>query len=176
MKLKITVGIFLLSLIGTFGLMLYNISQMDSETMILCAENEGKILIPSQACEYYMYNLRNVKKDVKELSNGAGLSFILNGNNKEKKYKIAAFFISNGLDVNGINHYGDYNLTPIYGAVLLNDVEMAKFLLKHGADLNTKLPSINMTPLEFARSLQEKEPSVDRNEILEFLSNRTKNT
>jgi len=156
--------------------MSYNISQMDSETIILCAENEGGILIPSQACEYYMYNLRNVKKDVKELSNGAGLSFILNGNNKEKKYEIAAFFISNGLDVNGINYYGHYNLTPIYGAVLLNDVEKAKFLLKHVTDLNIKPPSINMTPLEFARSLQKKEHSVDRSEMLEFLSNRKKHT
>lgn len=153
-------------------MMLYDVSQMDSETIILCASNEGGILIPSKLCEYSLYNHRSIEDDVDELAGGAGLAFILNGQNKEEKYEIAEFYILNGLDVNGVNHYGDYNLTPIHSAVLLNDVEMAEFLLKHGAELNTKPPAINMTPLEFARSLQKKEPSVDRSEILEILSDR----
>lgn len=174
MKIKITAGIILL-ISGVVGLTSYDLSNMDTETIILCSSNEGGILIPGKICEYYMYNHRNIKEDVEQLASGASLAFILNGNS-EKKYKIAEFFISNGLDVNGVNHYGDYNLTPIYSSVLLNDVVMAEFLLKHGADLRIKPPSVNMNPLEFARSLQEKVPSVDRSKILELLADRMKNT
>jgi len=170
MKIKIVLGFVVLVLVGVFGLMIFDISKMDSETTILCASNEGGILIPSKVCEYYMFNYRNITNDVEELTNGAGLIFILNGKNKEKKYKIAELFILNGLDVNGVNHYGDYNLTPLHGAVLSNDVEVANFLLKHGADIKIKPPSINMIPLEFARSLQKKEPSVDRSKIIQLLS------
>lgn len=179
MKIKIAAGIFLVALVSTFGLMLHNVSKMDTETIILCASNEGGIHIPSKLCEYFLYNHRDIKKDVSELSKGAGLIFILNGNNEEMKYKLAEFFITNGLDVNGINHYGDYNLTPIYAAVLFNDVKMLKFLLKHGADISIKPPSINMTALDFARTLKSKEPSIDRSkilEILEILSSQKSNT
>ena len=164
-----TASTFCVSFAGLLGLMAYDVSHMNSETIILCASNEGGILIPGKACEYYMFNHRAIKNDIDELASGAGLSFILSGHNNEKKYQIAEFFIANGLDVNGINHYGDYNLTPLHSAVLLNDIEMVQFLLKHNADVNIKPPSINMTPLEFALSLQEKEPSVDRSKIQQVL-------
>lgn len=169
MKVKITVGAIIFFLVGTFGLMVYDVSKMDSESLILCALDEGGILVPSELCEYYMFNYRAIKNDIEELASGAGLIFILNGENKEKKYKFAKFFILNGLDVNGVNHYGEDNLTPLHGAVLINDVELVNFLLKHGADINIKPPSINMTPLELARLLQENEPSVDRRKVVQAL-------
>ncbi len=169
MKVRITAATIILFLVGVFGLMVYDISEMDSETLILCASGEGGILIPSKICEYYMVNHRIIKNDIEELASGAGLIFILNGENKEKKYKIAEFFISNGLDVNGVNHYGNDNLTPLHGAVLINDAELVNFLLKHGADISIRPPSINMTPLELARLLQENEPSVDRSKIIQAL-------
>lgn len=159
----------MLFITGVLGLMVFDITEMDSESMILCTSNEGGIFIPSKVCEYYMFNYRDITKDVEELTKGSGLVFILNGKNKEKKYKIAEFFILKGLDVNGVNHYGDYNLTPLHGAVLSNDVGMVKFLLKHGADIKIKPASINMNPLEFAQSLQKKEPSVDRSKIIKLL-------
>jgi hypothetical protein len=175
MKLKIAAGVVILFLGGILGLMLHSLSQMNSETIILCASNEGGIPIPSQLCEYYLFNHRDIRKDVDELSRGAGLIFILNGSNEEKKYKIAEFFIAHGLDVNGINHYGDHNFTPIYGAILLNNVNMLRFLLKHDADLSIQPPEINMTALEFARSLQIKEPAIDRSKILAILSDQKPN-
>lgn len=176
MRAKIILGVTFFVIGGVFSLMLYDVSKMNTETIVLCASNEGGILIPSKACEYYLYNHRNIKTDVKEIFNGAGLSFILGSENTETKYKIAQFFITNGLDVNGINHYGEYNLTPIHAAVLFNDVRMVNFLLKNGASLNIKPHSLNMTPLEFGLTLQKKEPSIDRRKIIKILTNRVKNT
>lgn len=170
-KGKFSAAIIVLFLVGVFGLMMYDVSKMDAETIILCTSNEGGILIPGKLCEHYMFNYRAIESDVKELASGAGLSFILNGENKDKKYQIAEYYLSNGLDVNGVNQYGNYNLTPLHGAVLDNDTEMATFLLRHGADKNIRPPSINMSSLEFARSLQKKEPNVDRNEMIQVLSN-----
>ncbi|MEJ2682395.1 MAG: ankyrin repeat domain-containing protein [Gammaproteobacteria bacterium] len=171
MKLKAIGVVALLSLVSLIGLVSYDVSRMDTETIVLCSSNEGGILIPSKVCKYYLFNYRDIKKDVSELSDGAGLSYILNGAN-DTKYEIAEYFISNGLDVNGINNYGDYNLTPIYGAILLNDVKMAKFLMRNGADLNIEPPSTKMSALEFCRLLQEKDSSVDRGEMLKVLSNK----
>ncbi len=171
MKLKFTIGIVILFLIGVPGLVVNDVSRMTPETIILCTLNEGGVLIPSKLCEYYMYNYRDIKADINKLSAGAGLSFILEGKDKEKKYDIAEFFISNGLDVDGVNHSGGYNLTPLHGAVLDSDIDMAGFLLNHGASKNIKAPTINMDPLELAESLQKKEPNVDRDKMVQILLN-----
>jgi hypothetical protein len=171
MKLKVIGVVALLSLATLIGLVSYDVSRMDTETIILCSSNEGGVLIPSKVCRYYLFNYRDIKKDVGELSDGAGLSYILNGDN-DTKYEIAEYFISNGLDVNGINNYGQYNLTPIYGAILLNDVKMAKFLMRNGADLSIDPPSIKMSALEFCKFLQEKDSSVDRSDMLKLLANK----
>ena len=171
MKMKAIVVVAVISFAILAGLVSYDVSKMDAETIVLCSSNEGGILIPSNICKYYLFNYRDIKKDVIDLSNGAGLSYILNGGS-DKKYEIAEYFISNGLDVNGINNYGEYNLTPIYGAILLNDVKMAAFLLQHGADVSLEPPSINMSAQEFCLSLQERDSSVDRSEMLKLLSVR----
>lgn len=169
MRLKFTASIALLSLVGISGLMINDVSRMNPETLILCTLNEGGILIPRKLCEYHMYNYRDIKSDVDKLSSGSGLSFILEGKNKIKKYEIAEFYISNGLDVNSVNHAGGYDITPLHGAVLDNDIDMARFLLNHGASKSIKAPTINMTPVELANSLQEKEPNVDRSKIIKIL-------
>ncbi len=170
MKFRIISVVIFLSLAGIFGLMLYDVKEMNSETIILCASNDGGILIPSKVCEYYIYNYRDIKKDIEELSSGGGLAFILNGKNNKIKYKLAEFYILNGLNINGVNNFGNYNITPIHGAVLFNDVEMVEFLLKHGANVKIKPESINMTPLEFAISLQGKEPAINREKIIKILT------
>ncbi len=149
--------------------MLNNISRMSPETLILCVLNEGGILITSKLGEYYMHKNRDIESDVKVLSAGAGLSFILEGKNREKKYEIADFFILNGLGVNGVNHSGGYDITPLHGAVLENDMDMVVFLLNRGASKSIKAPTINMDPLELAQSLQIKEPMIDRRKIIEIL-------
>lgn len=151
------------------GLMIFDMSRMDIESLILCSTKEGGIRIPSKLCEYYMLNYRMNKRDIEELSKGAGLEYILNGENS-KKYEIAEIFILNGLDVNGINHYSDRDVTPLHAAVIYNDLERVKFLIRHGADMHIKSEGYGMTAIELAKELHGENGKENRSEIIQVLS------
>lgn len=168
--LKISIASLLTSIGLIFGLMTYSMTKMDIETLILCSSNEDGSLIPGRLCETYMFNYRAHPQDITALNNGAGLIFILNGRDEENKYKTARFFITKGVDINGINHHGEHNITPLYAAILYNDFKMLHFLLLNGADQNVTPPSINLSPLAFAESLQNKKPSIDRSKVIALLS------
>ncbi len=174
MKIKIAAVIVVLFLASVFGLMIYDMSEMEPSEMILCSSNEGSIFIPSKLCKYYMFNHRNIKKDVETLESGMGLAFILNGKDITDKYKLAEYYLLNGIDINGVNHYGTANLLPLHSAVLFNNIKNVRFLLKHGAATNIKPPSIDLTPLGLALALQKEQPAVDRREIIQALKNHQK--
>jgi len=139
------------------GLMFYDMTQMKIETLILCSANEGGIRIPSNLCYNYMVNYRINAKDIKELSEGAGLDYILNGEGSIK-YDIAKAFLARGLDVNGVNYYKahpeDKGATPLQAAVVYNDVPRIKFLLEQKADLQIR-GELGMTALEYAKKLHK---------------------
>lgn len=168
MKKKLLYGVAA-SLAGLFGFMLYDMSEMDIDVLILCSANEGGIRIPSSLCEYYMLNHRMNRDDIKELSNGAGLEFILNLQSPEK-YEMAKKFISKGLDVDGINHYSDKDITPLHASVLYNDVERVKFLIDQGANIEIRSKGYGMTALELARKLHKEQGREDRTEMIDILS------
>ncbi|NOX77101.1 MAG: hypothetical protein GXP17_10945, partial [Gammaproteobacteria bacterium] len=130
-------GVFL----AIVGFMLYDMSEMEMEVLILCSANQGGIRIPSSLCHYYMVNYRINEQGIKELSEGAGLDYILNGEGSVK-YDIAKAFLARGLDVNGVNHYKarpeDKSMTPLQAAVVYNDVPRVKFLIEQGADLQIR--------------------------------------
>ena len=167
-------GLAGIGLIGgaVVGLMLYAMTELPIVELIMCSSGEGGIRLPSGLCEYYMKNYRGNDEDMEELAFG-GLDPILNGESK-KKYDIAEFFIAKGLDVNGVNHYGEPNhVTPLHASVLYNDAERAKFLIDHGADVSIKIKSRSyndMTALELAQALQKKRPAEDRSELIRLLS------
>ncbi len=151
------------------GLMLYVMSTMEMKVLISCSANEGGIRIPGNLCHYYMVNYRINEKGIKELSDGAGLDYILNGESP-KNYELAKIFLANGLDVNGINHYGSNGATPLQAAVLYNDVKRVKFLLEYGADLHITGAG-GMTALEIARKFHKEESKLEnRSEIIRILS------
>lgn len=154
---------------GLFALMFNDMKRMEPETLVLCILGDGGIRIPGPLCEAYLYRFRDVQSDVELLSEGAGLGFILEGRDKDKKYQLAEFFINHGLSVNGPNQYGGYRLTPMHGAILENDLEMTQFLLRMGADINIRSSFNNVTPLELAKVLQEQDPNIDRGPIITLL-------
>lgn len=166
---KIFFGGVALLLSGIFGLMLYAMSQMEMGHLILCSANETGTRIPSSLCEYYMLNHRMSKDDIKELSDGAGLELILNLQSPEK-YEMAKTFISKGLDVDGINHYSDRDITPLLASVLYNDIERVKFLIDQGANIEIRSKGYGMTALELARKLHKEQGREDRTEMINILS------
>lgn len=148
---------------------LYVMRNMHIEELILCSANEGGIRIPGQLCQFYMRHYRMHEEDIKMLSEGGALDSILNISDEKKAFELATLFISKGLSVNGINHYGDSGLTPLHAAVLYNDLQRAQFLIQHGADKTIKNQRHNKTPLEFAIFLQAKNPHRDWSPMIALL-------
>jgi len=156
------------------GLMFYDMTQMEMEVLILCSENQGGIRIPSSLCKYYLVNYRMNEKDIKELSEGAGLDYILyiEGRNSTE-YELAKLFLAKGLDVDGVNHHSGYfdnkKFTPLQSAVVLNDVPRVKFLLEHGADVHLTRGK-GITALEYAKKIHKAgNERQDRTEIIQLL-------
>ncbi len=123
----------------------------------------------SGLCNYYMLNFRINKSDINDLGEGAGLDYILNLESPDK-YKIAEIFISRGLDVNGVNHFSNKDVTPLHSSVFYNDVERVNFLIKQGADANIRSEGYEMTALELAEKLHKDNDKEDRSEIIRILS------
>lgn len=175
--LKRTVATLALIGAGWLGLMTYAMTEMEMTQLISCSAGKGGTRIPSPVCGYYMKHYRGTDKDMEELAIG-GLDPILNIDS-DRKYEFAEFFISKGLDINGINHYTFREpsyVTPLHASVLYNDVERAKFLLAHGADVNIKIKSRtynDLTALELAKAMQQRLPTEDRSELIRLLSAAT---
>lgn len=169
MKNKILFASVAVTLLGMFSIMLYAMSQMSIQHLILCGSDESGTRIPSSLCNYYMINHRITERDIKDLSEGAGLEYILNLESPGK-YKIAEIFISRGLDVDGINHFNNKDITPLQASVFYNDVERVKFLIKQGADINIRSEGHGMTALELAKKLHKENDKEDRSEIIKILS------
>jgi len=160
------------------GLMVYVMTEMKMEYLILCSENEESIRIPSSLCKYYLVNYRMNEKDINELREGAGLDYILTVGGAGK-YELAKLFLAKGLDVDGVNHYteappNDKKFTPLQSAVVMNDVPRVKFLIEHGADLHITGDK-GMTALEYAKKLHKAgSERQDRTEIIQILSDAEK--
>lgn len=168
-KILSLLGVGSLIVLTFFGSMFYTIQRMDIADLIVCSLTERKSIIPNEFCEYYMINYRMTKEDIDFLSEGPGLDFVLNGNDPHK-YKIAKILISKGLDVNGINHLLSKDLSPLYSAILSNDIKTVKFLVNNGASTRLVGNNYDMTALDFAKTLQEKKDKENRMEIITFLS------
>ena len=173
MKKKIVFG----SIGGIFltiaGLMFYAMTQMEITHLILCGEKGSSIRIPSSLCHYYMVNYRINEQGIKELSEGAGLDYILNGEDP-RKYKLAKIFIAKGLDVNGVNHYSSKGSTPLQAAAGYNDAPRIKFLIEQGADLQLR-GEFGMTALEYAKKTHKAGSKFrDNREIIQLLSDAEK--
>ncbi|MBL1277863.1 MAG: hypothetical protein COB30_017420 [Ectothiorhodospiraceae bacterium] len=169
-------GIFLIYV----GLMLHVMTDMEIEHLILCSENQGGIRIPSSLCKYYLVNYRMNEKDIKELSEGVGLNYILYVEGKNStEYELAKLFLAKGLDVDGVDHYtaappNDKKFTPLQSTVVMNDVPRIKFLIEHGADLQIR-GDVGMTALEYAKKIHKAgSERQDRTEIIQILSDAEK--
>ena len=62
--------------------------------------------------------------------------------------KLSQWLIDNGADANA-NARGRQNVTPLHGAVMKNEVDVAKLLLAKGANINART-NVGFTPLDLA--------------------------
>ena len=174
MKKKIFFG----GLSGIFltvaGLMFYAMTQMEIVHLMSCSTNQGGTRIPSGLCKYYLVNYRINEKGIKELSEGGGLDVILNIEENAAEYELAKMFLARGLDVDGANHAGGKDVTPLQAAVMYNDVRRVNFLLEYGANIYLS-EGYGMTPIDIARKFHKAGSELeDRSELIQILSDAEK--
>lgn len=160
---RILLSIVFIAIIVFAGFIVYVLQSRDLQTLYICATSGAPV--PSKVCEYYFFHFRGSKEDIAELENGVGLAMVFQDKavsdtydwNKQKAYM--DFLISKGIHINKINPINGES--PLHAAVIFNDVELAKYLLAHGADPALKSTSIerlpdygDKTPLETAKLMQ----------------------
>ncbi|MFC1743609.1 ankyrin repeat domain-containing protein [Candidatus Riflebacteria bacterium] len=109
------------------------------------------------------------------------LTYTLNGygvtpNDPEKILQVAEILLQRGLNINEIGPSGG---TALHSAVILNQPELVKFLLKHKADrtIGQKIlkghPMNGKNPLQVAQWLQKNSKTgVDYSEVISLLQQR----
>lgn len=148
------ISVFVTTLLMVLALALYSMTQMTIQHLISCSSGDSQTLIPAQVCNLYMNNFRVTDSDLSSLSNSTGLEYILNGQNSIK-YEIAELFIAKGLNVDGVNHYSEKKVTPLYASVIYADLEMTSFLLSHGANPLLINRQTNLSPYSLAIQLYQ---------------------
>ncbi|MDH3327452.1 MAG: ankyrin repeat domain-containing protein [Gammaproteobacteria bacterium] len=159
----------------TIGFGAYNFKTMDIAHLTICAMDRGGV------CKSAMGLLRGDEQDVKNIQANGGLYFIFAGYDgatsleavnkveyNKRLFEISDYYLSKGVNINHLSPIDQ--LTPLHSAVLFNQVEVVKYLLKNGADKTIISPKLNKTPLELAIKLQGNGEN-DLSGIIDLLSN-----
>jgi len=159
---KILISFFLIST-TLIGSVIFSLNNYDIEEVIICSSNNNAHYIPSNICKYYLFNYRGNKNDIAKLSKFSNLSFLIHLENIKLRNRLFDFFIKNGSDINGASNID--GLTPLHAAILVNDAELVKYLLKIGADPATIDRNNKLTAIQFLHLLINKAPEVNRKEV-----------
>jgi hypothetical protein len=162
----------------------YVLGTSDIYTVIMEASGENISYIPQWFSKFYMLNFRGGREDLDFMKNARGLNLVINGL-QETRFQYASFFLSKGYEINTVPRNG---LALLHAAVINNDTEAVKFLLRNGADPNVRV-GINhkteyegkplemkisgMNAIELARHMSEMDKTQkDRSTILELLTKK----
>lgn len=161
--------ILLLALLTTAGIGIYSMTRYNIEALIVCASNEKASYLPSFVCENYLYDYRGHPVDIAFLNGRTGLNFLANIENTQIRQHLFEFFIRRGMNINATSNVD--GLTPLHAAVLLNDPDLAKLLLKMGANTQVRERTNGFTPLEFLIQMDVNLPGIDRSRLKQVLEN-----
>lgn len=164
-KIMLPLIVIIPLLLIAFGF--FSMSKGNIEDIIICSINDESHYIPSDVCEYYLLNHRLTGEDIKYLENGAGLAFLFDIPDKSKRNIFLQHFILKGVSVDTPSRIDGY--PPLHAAIINNDPELVKFLLKNGANPNQKDKNQKLTAEEFIDFLDRTIPSIDRNIIKDLL-------
>lgn len=144
------------------------LSTQSMEQLVQCGTEDGDALVPS-LCVSYLKLFRLDPVSIDELQAGAGLDGVLNSQG-DNRYQVAELLLQNGLDVDGVNHYGvegGEHLTPLQAAIHYNDRQRIDFLLRHGADASVR-DAQGRDALALIEHLSAESPEEDRSALLEL--------
>lgn len=159
-KSRLLVWIFILFVLlaAQGGLLLAYTINKDLKYTILDAIYEGSSLFKQPAYWYLAYTdkLHDSSSSSYELLSFTLSSYGQRGVKPEDTLRVAGLLLSRGMDVNAYNAKGN---TVLHEAVVVNQPDVVKFLLAHGADTERNTRHLgsertnNLTPLQLAEWL-----------------------
>lgn len=164
------ISLVLIALIVT-GSVYYSLHDSDIEDLILCASDANTHYIPGDVCRWYLETWRVDSEDLVYLESRSGIMFVFGLEDKKMRLNMARLLIRRGARLNYTGRID--GLTPLHAAVLLNDAELAKLLLDHGADLSMKNKA-GLDVVAFLEKLKRKQPNVDWSGVEKIIEHRTR--
>jgi len=115
------------------GLLLAHVSlsRMDLQRLVACAATNNASRTPSPVCRFYLEHVAD-SEDAAQLAAGPGLAYTFGIDDQPTRRAVMERLLELGVDINA--PAGTDGLTPLNAAILLNDAELAGFLLARGAD------------------------------------------
>lgn len=167
---RIIASVILLLLTAVIGLGGWSLHTADIQDVSLCVTEDDTHYIPNSVCEQYMLQFRGTPSDIEDLENGAGLAFFFGIEDREMRRRVMSFFLVNGLSINKPSAID--GLPPLHAAILMNDAELIKFLLEHGADPTQKDQRHEVTAFGYLELLKQKNPERDWSEVADQLESQ----
>lgn len=107
------------------------------------------------------------RNDIAALQAAGGLVHLLARKQAAPPFECAAFYLSQGLDVNAVGADG---LTALHYAIKANQPKMLRFVIAHGAALKQKAGAKQLEPMGYAYYLALNNTKVDRNKVIAILN------
>ncbi|WP_263146027.1 ankyrin repeat domain-containing protein [Pseudomonas sp. RIT-PI-AD] len=151
------------------GAAFIGLSQLSTEDLISCSQEDSPMVIPSSICRQYTLLMRTGPEDIERIRGLNGVAYIL-APPAEGKFEIAERYLEKGLDVNAEIHttLNVSTFTALHMFATFNEPSVVAFLLEHGAD-KSKRDSEGRTPLQGAEQQQDREPKSDFSQVIKLL-------
>jgi len=122
---------------------------------------------PTPFCERDFAATDKRRQDIDTLQAAGGLVLLLRRKQAAPPFACAAFYLSQGLDVNAVNPDG---VSALHYAIDANAPQMVQFVIDHGADLHQKAGDKQLEPMGYAYYLALNDRSTNRNPVIEILN------
>ncbi|MEW5756759.1 MAG: ankyrin repeat domain-containing protein [Pseudomonadota bacterium] len=164
-------GIVAAGAISLYGVLVIETRRYDPSLLISCLRVNPPLA--AWTCKQVLLHDDFKQEHVEELNRVAGVKFALALEDLETAEKMLLLFLARGVDINAVDE-GARNWTALYVMIADNDIARIQILLRHGARLDVR-DTGGMTPLDFARRLQEKYPNEpQRAEVVRILEEAAK--
>ena len=160
MRKAVAVAGGLLAFLG--GGAIWQMREFDMFEMVYCMN--GKTNIPAFVCRQWMHAFRGHAEDVQYVREH-GLGSILELQDAGEREELLKRFLSRGVDVNAKTQ----GYTGLHYAVMVKNADVARLLLKYGADTSIRDDAHRATPLQYATELKEKTRTRDYDDVMKAL-------
>lgn len=160
-------AVLAIGVIGYAGLAFYALQASSFETNASCAIGNSGTYIPRSACRWYLNEQLSGEGDDRRAQSVLHLAIGAYPTDGERALEIMELALSEGARVNGYSPVTGY--PPLHEAVLLNEPQLAEFLIQRGADPEVEDRNKGLTAHELLSAIKDRNPDQNLSEIAEII-------